>query len=221
MADIRYRILTAAILSITAFLSVAGAVAAIIWWLIFAFRLKRPVHAAAVISAFLMIAVVAAALQILDGTGLSYGVRMGAVLLVAVWVCSEQQPEEYLSFWVWLLGHRIGFELGMVTELGIQAFDEFLRDLRRMRDAWALKGTPLRAGSLPAAGMILIHGALARAGDTAEILAVRGYRSAGSHCPAFRPTATDVLQCLAAVLAGLLPFAIATVPVGEFFILLH
>ncbi|WAC04279.1 MAG: hypothetical protein OS112_07360 [Methanoregula sp.] len=215
MNDIRIRIGTAAILSLAAFLNLTGAFVVFIWWLIFIPRLKAMPHISVMAGFAAMIGVVAAVLQITTGTGISYGIRMAVILLIAMWLWSEQRPGEFFSLGVWLFGCRWGFEMGMVAELCMQAFDALVCDLDRLRTAWALKGVKVGVRHLATAGMILVTGALARAKDTAELLAVRGYRYGGSFCPSFDTSSADIIGCAGAVIAG----AIAIIPVSEFFIL--
>lgn len=217
MNDIRLRLLAASVLSVAAFFSMVSALAAMLWWLIFTPRLKRIPQVSVVFWALGMIIIISAFLQYLNGTGLSYGLRMWAILLIAVWVWSEQQPGDCLSLFTWLLSGPAGFELGLIAELGMQSFNDLLDDFSRMRTAWAIKRVPLSFDSIPVAGLVLVHGALQRANDTADLLAIRGYRHGGSFCPSFRPFAQDIPPFAAAMLIALL----AVIPVGEFFILLH
>ena len=216
MHDVRLRIATAAILSCGAFVSIQGALAALGWWLIFTPRRKTLPHRSVITGFAVMIAAVAAVLQVTEGTGISYGIRMGTVILVGVWLWSERQPGEFLSLGAWLFGNRSGFELGMIAELGMQAFDTIIRDLDQLKTAWMLKGIRIGTRHLIPAGAILVNGALIRAQDTTELLAVRGYRHGGSLCPAFATTPADICGFVAAIMAG----SIAVMPVGEFFILL-
>jgi energy-coupling factor transporter transmembrane protein EcfT len=88
-------------------------------------------------------------------------------------------------------------------------------DLERVRMAERLKGIPWGLKSLVPTGRILIHNSLARAEDTAELLAVRGYCYGGTWCPAFRTGRLDLVAGTAAIIVGIAAF----VPVSEFFIL--
>ena len=215
MNDVRFRIASATILSLGAFASIQGAVAALVWWLIFTRRLKALPRWPVVAGFGGMIVVVAVVLKVTNGTGISYGMRMGSVFLIAMWLWSERKPGEFLSLGFWLFGNGSGFELGMIAELGMQAFDGLLRELDQLRTAWHLKGVRLETGHLTAAGAILVNGALIRAQDTADLLAVRGYRHVGTLCPVFRPGPGDICGFAAAIVAGVVAF----IPVGEFFIL--
>jgi energy-coupling factor transport system permease protein len=103
----------------------------------------------------------------------------------------------------------------MIAEMGIQSLSSVTSDLDRIRIAEKIKGKQWGVHSLVPAGLVLVHGALGRAEDTAELLAVRGYRSGGTLCPEFT---TGTIDCVAGLCAlGVLLCAL--IPVSEFFIL--
>lgn len=210
MKDVRIRILTGIILSLAAFISVAGAIAVLVWWLVFTRRRAVLPRLPVLAGSLAVVALVAILLQVLDGTGISYGVRMAAVILVAAWVWSEHRPGEFLHAGVWALGTGRGFELGLVAELAMQALDGLLADLGRLKAAWAMKGVRLTPAQLPAAGTVLVSGAMRRAQDTAELLAIRGYRDGGTLCPAFTTGRRDRAGIAAAAIAA----AVAVIPPG-------
>jgi len=199
MNDIRFRTVTGVCLSFTAFFSLTGALFIIVWWLIFTRRFADVPKRSFIIGSLSLIAVVSLILELLQGTGISYGIRMIAVMLIAAWLWSEYKPGEILELAVWAFGNRNGFELGLVAELSLQAFSSLIADLGRMQTAWAIKGAGLTFSRLPAAGTFLTRSALDRARDTGELLAVRGYRRGGSLCPHFHPSHNDVISCIAAV----------------------
>jgi hypothetical protein len=215
MQDPRIRIAAASILSIAAFISIQGAVAAFLWWLMFTpqFRIVKKIRL--VFSLILMIAFFSFVLEIFGGNGLSYFCRMTMIILIGMWVFGEQQSGEFLAISVWLFGTRIGFDLGMVAEMGIQSLSLVTADFDRIRIAEQIKGKQWGVRSLVPAGLILVHGAVSRAEDAAELLAVRGYRSGGTLCPGFKTRALDVVAGLSAL--GV--FLVAVIPVSEFFIL--
>ncbi len=137
------------------------------------------------------------------------------IVLIGMWIFSEQKSGEVLSIGVWLFGNRAGFELGMLAEMGMQSLVSVTADLDRIRMAEKIKGMQWEAGSLVPAGLILVHGALARAEETAELLAVRGYQNGGTMCPTFFTRPLDLV-------AGMFALAIlifSLIPVSEFFIL--
>src|SRR5512137_989983 len=215
MQDPRIRIAAASILSIAAFISLQGALAAFLWWLVFTPRFMIVKKIRLVFSLILMIAFFSVVLALFGGNGFSYFCRMTVIILIGMWVFGEQQSGEFLANSVWLFGTKMGFDLGMVAEMGIQSLSSVTADLDRIRIAERIKGRQWGVHSLVPAGLVLVHGALGRADDTAELLAVRGYRSGGSLCPVFNSAAID----LVAGICALGVFIFALIPVSEFFIL--
>jgi energy-coupling factor transport system permease protein len=114
-----------------------------------------------------------------------------------------------------MFGDKAGFELGMIAEMGMQGMVSLAKDLERIRIAEKLKGISWGFRRIVPTGGVLIHGALARAEDTAELLAVWGYSGGGTRCPAFR---TDRMDLIAGTVAIIVVIA-AFIPVSEFFIL--
>ena len=215
MQDVRIRIGSAAILSVIAFLSLAGALAVFIWWLILTPRIPLLKKIRTTYPVFFLIAFFSLVLEITGGGGISYFVRMSVIVLIGMWLLYEQQPGEILNLCVWLFGNKTGFEMGMVAEMGMQSFELLLTDLDRIRIAERLKEIPLSYKSLIPTGFILVKGALARAEDTAELLAVRGFSKGGTLCPAFVTTPRDILAGISVICLAI----IAVIPVSEFFIL--
>jgi energy-coupling factor transport system permease protein len=215
MQDPRIRIAAASILSIAAFISLPGAFAAFLWWLVFTPRFMIVKKIRLVFSLILMIAFFSVVLELFGGNGFSYFGRMTVIILIGMWVFGEQQSGEFLAISVWLFGTRIGFDLGMIAEMGIQTLSSVTADFDRIRIAERIKGRQWGVHSLVPAGLVLVHGALGRADDTAELLAVRGYRSGGSLCPVFKTASIDRVAGVCAL--GVFIFAL--IPVSEFFIL--
>jgi energy-coupling factor transporter transmembrane protein EcfT len=217
MQDIRLRAGTAALLSLAAFMSVSGAAVVFVWWLLF----SRPVEVLKkmrmVIPAILLIAFFGLILELTGGGGISYSLRMTVIILIGAWVYTGYRQGDFLRLGTWLLGKKTGFDLGMVAEMGMQSLDLMGQDLARIRQAQELKGTRWGFRNLVPAGSILIHGALRRAEDTAELMAVRGYIHGGSYCPEFTTPVRDFVSAIAAICMGIIAF----VPVSEFFILYH
>jgi len=215
MQDPRIRIAVAAVLSLAAFISLQGAAAVFLWWLVFTPRLQLVKRIRLVLSLLLMIAFFSLVLELFGGGGLSYFTRMTVIVLIGMWLFSEQKSGEFLSIGVWLFGDRAGFELGMVAEMGMQSLVAVTTDLDRIRMAEKIKGMQWEVRSLVPAGLVLVHGALARAEDTAELLAIRGYQHGGTLCPKFFTRRMDIV-------AGIFSLCIlifALIPVSEFFIL--
>jgi energy-coupling factor transport system permease protein len=217
MQDIRLRAGTAALLSLAAFTSIWGAAVVFIWWLIFSRPLKVLRKMRRVIPAIILIAFFGFVLELTGGGGISYCLRMTVIILIGAWVYTGYQQGEFLRLWVWLLGKKTGFDLGMIAEIGMQSLELMLSDFSRIRQAQELKGTIWGLRSLVPSGSILVHGALRRADETAELMAVRGYTRGGSYCPEFETPMKDIIAGIAALCIGIIAF----IPVSEFFILYH
>jgi hypothetical protein len=215
MQDVRIRIGSAAILSVVAFLSLSGAMAVFIWGLIVTPRFAILKTIRTTYPVFFLIAFFSIIVEITGGRGISYFVRMSVIVLIGMWILYEQQPGEILTMSVWLFGNRTGFEIGLTAEMGMQSFELLLADLERIRIAEKLKGVTWNYRNLVPTGIILIHGALSRAEDTAELLAARGFSKGGTLCPAFVTTPRDILAGMSVLVVGVVAF----IPVSEFFIL--
>jgi len=215
MQDPRIRIAAAAVLSLAAFMSLHGAAAVFLWWLLFTPRLELAKKIGLVFSLILMIAFFSLVLELSGGRGLSYFARMTVIVLIGMWIFSEQKSGDFLAIGVWLFGNRAGFDLGMVAEMGIQSLVSVTADLDRIRVAEKIKGMQWNVSSLVPAGLVLVHGTLVRAEDTAELLAIRGYQDGGSLCPTFFTRPLDIVAGMFAVC--ILFFSL--IPVSEFFIL--
>jgi len=215
MQDVRIRIGSAAVLSVIAFLSISGSLLVLLWWLIVTPRYSILKEVRTTYPVFILIAFFSLILEITSGGGISYFVRMSVIVLIGMWILYEQQPGELLSLCVWLFGNRIGFEMGLIAEMGMQSFELLLADIERIRIAEKLKGIAWGPKNFVPSGIILVNGALIRAEDTAELLAVRGFNGHGSFCPRFVTPTRDILAGISIVCLGVIAF----VPVSEFFIL--
>lgn len=215
MQDVRLRTGTATLLSLVAFLSITGAAAALIWWLLFTENLRIVQKNRLVLPSMALIGIFGILLEITGGGGISYVFRMLVVILIGAWLLSGQKPGEFLHLGSWLFGDRAGFELGMLAEMALQNLNLLLIDFDRIRAAEQMKGVRSGSGCIIPAGRILVHGTLLRAEDTAELLAVRGYWQGGTLIPAFSRGKEDVGGAFFAVCAAV----IAVIPVSAFFIL--
>jgi energy-coupling factor transporter transmembrane protein EcfT len=217
MQDIRLRAGAAVLLSLAAFTSVLGAVSVFIWWLVFSRPLWVLKKMQIVIPAIILIAFFGIVLELTGGGGYSYSLRMTVIILIGAWVYTGSRQGEFLSLGTWLLGKKTGFELGMIAEIGMQSLELMVSDFSRIRQAQELKGIRWGLRSLVPAGSILIHGALMRADEAAELMAVRGYHQGGSYCPKFETPIKDIIAGMVALCMGIIAF----LPVSEFFILYH
>jgi hypothetical protein len=215
MQDPRIRIASATVLSLAAFISLLGAAAVFLWWLVFIPHHLLAKKIRLVGSLILMIAFFSLVLELSGGNGLSYFVRMIVIILIGMWIFGEQKSGDFLSTGVWLFGEKTGFEIGMIAEMGMQSLVSFTDDIDRIRMAEKVKGMPWGVRSLVPAGLVLVHDALVRAEDNAELLAIRGYQKGGTLCPTFCTRRMDIVAGIAA--GGVFIFSL--MPVSEFFIL--
>jgi energy-coupling factor transport system permease protein len=217
MQDIRLRMGAAALLSVAAFSGIIGAAVVFIWWLAFSHPLQVLRKMRMVYPAIILILFFGLVLELTGGGGMSYCLRMIVIILIGAWVFAMYRNGDFLNLAVWLFGKRTGFDLGITAEMGVQSLDLIRSDFSRIRLALGLKGAGSGISILVPAGSILIHGALVRAGETAELMAIRGYTQGGSYCPAFKTSGRDILGGLLALCMGI----ITVLPVSEFFILYH
>ncbi len=217
MQDIRLRAGAAALLSLAAFTGITGAAVVFVWWLAFSHPFQVLKKMRMVIPAIILIAFFGLVLELTGGGGISYCLRMTVIILIGAWVYTGYRQGDFLRLGTWLLGKKTGFDLGMIAEMGMQALDLMVSDFLRIRQALELKGSRWGLRSLVPAGSILIHSALRRADETAELLAVRGYTQGGTYCPKFEIPPRDIIAGIAALCMGI----IALIPVSEFFILYH
>ncbi|MDP3396814.1 MAG: hypothetical protein Q8S57_09165 [Methanoregula sp.] len=215
MQDVRMRIGTATLLTLVSFFSVPGAAGVFVWWLVFTPRLQEIKRIRIVAGTILMIALAALFISAGGGDGLSYLVRMIVIILIGIWLFSEQKTGEFLHLGVWMFGNRTGFEMGMIAEMGMQMAESLATDLERIHIALKIKGQRWGAKTLVPAGLILVSDALVRAQGTAELMAVRGFYNGGSLCPKFSHRRRDLISGMAAIAVGFLVF----IPVSEFLIL--
>lgn len=215
MQDIRLRTAAALVLSLAAFMSLAGAALAFLWWITCSGRVRKVVRMRMLLPVAIMLAFFSAVLSLTGGDGVSYFLRMMVIVLIGSWVFAEQKCGEFLRFGTWMLGDRTGFELGMLADMGMQTLHQMVRDFSIIRIAQAQKGGNSSWKTLVPAGLVLVTGAITRAEHTAELMAVRGYRDGGSLCPQFPKDRGDQLRCFAALCV----LIISLIPVSEFFIL--
>jgi|WetSurMetagenome_2_1015567.scaffolds.fasta_scaffold173636_2 hypothetical protein len=215
MQDIRLRTAAAVMLCIAAFASIPGAVAVFIWWLLFSRPFSQTDRIRLLIPGAILVTVFSLFSAIAGGDAVSYFIRMMVIILIGFWMYAEQKDGEFLQLGVWLLGDRAGFELGMLADMAMQTLALLVNDFDRIRIATTMKGITPGYKAIVPTGLVLVNMALSRAGQTAELLAVRGYRNGGTFCPEFITSKTDIAGCLAALCV----LIIAIIPVSEFFIL--
>ncbi|NLA37985.1 MAG: hypothetical protein GX882_01090 [Methanomicrobiales archaeon] len=217
MQDPRLRLFATIILSVAAFVSVAAAVAALVWWLIFTPRTRALPRPGIFLGLVVMIAITALVSEWGGGPGISYLIRMVVILLLAAWAYAETREGEVLAVAVWALGDRVGFEVGLIAEMGITGIAVIRQDIEQVRVALALKGIRVGFRSIVPITILLIITEIRRADDLARLLMVRGYTLGGRICPVFETDLRDVLAALSAMIPGIL----CCLPVRDVFILLH
>ncbi len=215
MQDPRLRLLSVAVLSLAAFASTAGAAAALVWWLLFTPRTKSLPRPGVLLPLVGMIAATALVSAWGGGAGLSYLFRMTVILLLAAWAYAGTEDGEVLAVAVWALGNRVGFEVGLIAEMGIGGLSVLRQEVEQVRVAMALKGIRPGLRSIVPLAVTLIVTEIRRADETARLLVVRGYTTGGKICPRFR---TDLLDVPAAITA-VIPAILSALPLRDVFIL--
>jgi len=194
MQDPRIRLVTTIMLSIAAWISVSGAILSILWWLVCG-RAKTSIKTLRSLFLILIIpAVMGLAALWSGGDGLSYFIRISAVLIIASWMYAERYPGELLDVGVWFLGTKTGFDLGLIGELSMSSLDTLAREVDRISIGLRQKGTSLSPGIIPAVFSGILIRQLNLAHERAILLTLRGYTTGGTHCPSFTSTFADWLN---------------------------
>ena len=210
MQDGRLKMLSATVLSVAAFLSVAGAVAALAWWILFTPRVRGIKNPRAVLFFLAIICATAVVLQLTAGGGMSYLFRMTVVVLIAAWYHGARRSGELLDVAVSFFGNRAGFDLGLLAEMAARSLDLLLEDVGMMEIAWKMKGTPRRLQTLTPALSLLLHRQIQQNAEQASLMALRGYTAGGSLCPAFPFPRRDLPAACSVLLAAVI--ALAPIP---------
>jgi energy-coupling factor transport system permease protein len=214
--DARLRLFSVLLLSVSCFVSVAGAMLTLIWLLLYPSYLKAAVRSKAYYFLLPFTGIVAIVMQLSGEDGLSYFIRMGVLLLLGFTIFRGWAPGDFLDLSVWLFGIKAGFDLGLAIEMTIQGIDEASRDWSRVLTSMRLKGMQPGFRNLTSVGFLLIHLRLLRARDQADLLTTRGYQSGGSCCPAFHASNRDIIASFCTILI----LFIALFPVRDIFILM-
>lgn len=192
MQDPRIRLGSTVILSLAAFISIPGAILSVLWWVVCTGRTTSFHDARTVGLVFMLPMIAAGATSLSGGDGLSYMVRITGVLLIASWAYSERYPGEFLDVSVWLLGQKIGFDIGLIGEMSLSSAEVLVDEVRRTRIALGQKGQYLSLTVLPPVMTSLLVRQLRLARERAGILAIRGYRAGGTLCPSFLTPYPDI-----------------------------
>ena len=215
MQDVRIRSGIAIVLSWISFLSIEGAVVAFIWWALFCDPRKILTKTRGVLPLFITVLFFCGIMEITVGGGISYGVRMSVIIVIGAWLYCDYRKGEYLHLGSWLFGNGIGFDLGMIAEMGMQTIDTLNSDFIWIRRAQKLKNTKPGIHTLIPTGLILVNSSLKRAENAAGLMSVRGYTKGGSFKPEFYTSRTDIIGAVAAAFLVIISF----IPASEFFIL--
>lgn len=206
VSDIRFRLLTLVLLSVLSFVNLFGAAAVFFWWLVFGAKTTFAKNSwKVVVPVSIFIGLFPSVVLYFTGGDFFYGAKICVLVLLAFWFSASLRPGELMSFFVWLFGQRIGFDLGMAAEFSVQAISEIREDFLHMRSALKIKGQKFSVLAVPslAAGLLILS--LRRAGVQSSLLARRGYCSGGTFVPFFSPGMYDfLLPVTAVVLYGVL-----------------
>ncbi len=216
MRDPRIRLFATLILSVVSFLSVWGACLVFLWWLSFTKRHKTFQNKFSSVVLFGTVALAALATGITGGPWLSYLIRLEVVALVALWAFTEWSPGEAVRVSVWLMGCRIGFDIGLIAEMSMQALNQLGEDLERSRIAMRFKGKSRHWRVTLSIPTQLLFLQIKRMHNQADLLAIRGYRNGGMLCPQFITPLRDLIAGSLAIIIGFFSF----IPVRDIFILI-
>jgi energy-coupling factor transport system permease protein len=211
----KIRMISAAVLSVAAFVSINGAVATFLWWLLFVPKERLLPRLHLVIPAFVMVGIAGILSYITAGAGFVYVVKMAAILLIGIWLYAEQRPGEFLNVCVSLLGNKFGFDLGLTGEMALNSLKSAEQEIAQVQRALAIKGIPWGVRSIIPVGRIIVKSQITRAEVQSALLAVRGYSGGGLVCPKYTHDIKEIVAGSLAICIGIFGF----VSVREFFIL--
>ena len=194
VSDIRIRILTFTLLSVSVYLFPQTALPAVFWWLFFS-RLsgKQKIQSAA---AALLISLLPTVVLLfsLGAPAFVYGGKTAVLLLLAFWFGQTCKAGEFQSFFVWLFGCRIGFDIGMAAEILLMQTSLIIQDAKGYRQALVQKNTAFGPKTLLPFAFGILTLALRRAERSSKLLARRGYVGGGTYKPFFSAEKSDFLR---------------------------
>lgn len=205
MSDVRLRVVTLMILSVSVFFLPQTAILGFIWWLIFSkqsLRLMiREVLAAVLISAFPTVILLLSS----DASALIYGGKTAVLLLLAFWFGRSCSPGEFQHLSVWLFGKR-GFDLGLACEIFMMQISHVFHDAKGYRAALSQKNKRLGPKTILPLAFGVTALSIRRMKLSSKLLARRGYVKGGTCKPVFYAEKADVLRLVFA--AGIFVFGI-------------
>ena len=194
MQDPRIRLVATILLSAAAWISLPGAVLAVLWWLVCG-KAQTSIQTIRSLMLILMVPAVMGLAAVWSGEdGFSYVIRITAVLIIASWMYAERYPGELLDVGVWFLGTKTGFDLGLIGELSMSSLDTLARETDRIKVALRQKETRLSPRMIPAVFSGILIRQLNLAHERAILLTLRGYTRGGMHCPSFFSPRTDWIK---------------------------
>jgi len=198
MQDPRIRLISIISLSFASLLSLPCALFTLLWWVIFG-RVKTSVRSFKSLVILLLLPLIMGFAAWFTGhDGVSYFIRMTAVLIIASWMYAERYQGEFLDLGVWFFGDRIGFDLGLIGELSISTLEGLVYEIERINIALSQKGEKLNPMIIPAVFSSLLMRQFVLSHDRACLLATRGYMGGGTHYPVFH---TSVSEWIAGIFA--------------------
>jgi len=205
MQDPRLRFLSLAVLSLASFLSVWGALGALVWLLVARRRTDAMPQPRVLLPLFAMVGLTALVSAWGGGNGLSYFIRMSVILLLAAWAYAATEEGEALAVAVWAFGNRAGFDIGLIAEMGLAGLGIIREEIEQVGLAMRLKGIRPGLRSIVPLALNLVITEIRRADEIARLLTVRGYTAGGVVCPRFQTSLNEILASIFAFLLGILP----------------
>lgn len=200
MHDPRIRLFGTVLLTISSFISIWGALLSVLWWFVTTKRTTSFQSFRSLALVFMLPVMASGAIYLSGGDGLSYLIRIGAVILIASWAYSERYQGEFLDVSVWLLGERIGFDIGLIGEMSLASAEVMSDDVRRILIALNQKNQCLSLQTIPPIIFSFLIRQLLLSQQKAAILALRGYEGGGTLCPRFMTPFTDIVAGAATIL---------------------
>ncbi len=198
--DGRLRLLSVILLSLGAFLSIGGAILALLWWVVAAWRRWEIPDRHLIFALLMLILLPALVTEYFTGGGLSYGIRMGVILFISFWVYTDYRGGEMLDIFVWAGTERKGFDIGLAAEMTMQGIYLAGSDLQQIRRAYSIKGLKISVKTFIPASISLLLMHIRRSDETARLLALRGFNGGGTYAPCFPGRKRDSLLTLIALI---------------------
>jgi energy-coupling factor transport system ATP-binding protein len=194
--DCRLRLLSVLFLSFGAFLSVWGALLALIWWSVIQWRRWEIPDKKILFVLLMMILLPALITEIFTGNGLSYGIRMGVILFISFWAYSEFRGGDMFDLFVSTLSSRLGFDIGLTGEMTMQGIHLAKSDIQQIQRAYAIKEMKFGWKTFIPAAITLLLLQIKRSDEVANLLAIRGFCGGGTYEPVFSPSENDCILLL-------------------------